>query len=202
MRPKQCCPRGPSEHARRDEIVAAAHNHFQRYGYGKTTVSDLAKAIGFSKSYVYTFFDSKQAIGEAICGLRLKAIAFDLQRVADAEMPSFERLRSLFQTLSTHVQDISSRDSKLRDMVVAAHRERWQPFADYEDTLRSIIIKILEDGRRADEFERRTPISEVSRAILLLLEPFMNPALWAQLRDDLDDRALCLAGLVLRSLSS
>ena len=59
--------RGPADHDIRDQIVAAANEHFSQYGYGKTTVSDLAKAIGFSKAYIYKFFESKQAIGEAIC---------------------------------------------------------------------------------------------------------------------------------------
>ncbi len=58
--------RGPSEHSVRDQIVDAATEHFGHYGYEKTTVSDLAKAIGFSKAYIYKFFDSKQAIGEVI----------------------------------------------------------------------------------------------------------------------------------------
>ena len=41
--------RGPVDHEVRDQIVAAATEHFRLYGYEKTTVSDLAKAIGFSK---------------------------------------------------------------------------------------------------------------------------------------------------------
>lgn len=61
-----CGLRGPTDHCIRDQIVSAANEHFSHYGYGKTTVSDLAKAIGFSKAYIYKFFDSKQAIGEAI----------------------------------------------------------------------------------------------------------------------------------------
>ena len=60
--------RGPAEHAVRDQIVRAAHDYFAHYGYDKTTVSDLAREIGFSKAYIYRFFESKQAIGEAICG--------------------------------------------------------------------------------------------------------------------------------------
>ncbi len=59
--------RGPAEHAVRDQIVEAANECFARYGYAKTTVADLAREIGFSKAYIYKFFDSKQAIGEAIC---------------------------------------------------------------------------------------------------------------------------------------
>src|SRR5256885_7321818 len=59
--------RGPVEHDVRQQIVTAAKEHFSRYGYEKTTVSDLAKAIGFSKAYIYKFFESKQVIGEMIC---------------------------------------------------------------------------------------------------------------------------------------
>ena len=59
--------RGPVDHEVRSQIVTAATEHFSRYGYEKTTVSDLAKAIGFSKAYIYKFFESKQAIGEMIC---------------------------------------------------------------------------------------------------------------------------------------
>src|SRR5215212_3876893 len=66
--------RGPAEHTVRAQIVEAAEEHFSRYGYEKTTVSDLAKAIGFSKAYIYKFFDSKQAIGEAICSSCLGSI--------------------------------------------------------------------------------------------------------------------------------
>ncbi|HEY7799341.1 MAG TPA: TetR/AcrR family transcriptional regulator, partial [Hyphomonadaceae bacterium] len=65
--------RGPADHAVRDQIIEAAHEHFSRFGYEKTTVSDLAKSIGFSKAYIYKFFDSKQAIGEAICAKTVNA---------------------------------------------------------------------------------------------------------------------------------
>lgn len=63
--------------------------HFSRYGYEKTTVTDLAKAIGFSKAYIYKFFDSKQAIGEAICASRLEKIMVAVsEAIADAPSAS------------------------------------------------------------------------------------------------------------------
>ncbi|HEV8693418.1 MAG TPA: TetR/AcrR family transcriptional regulator, partial [Lysobacter sp.] len=48
--PYSVSARGPADHDVRDQIVAAATEHFSRYGYEKTTVSDLAKAVGFSKA--------------------------------------------------------------------------------------------------------------------------------------------------------
>ena len=44
--------RGRADHEVRNQIVTAATEHFSRYGYEKTTVSDLAKTIGFSKAYI------------------------------------------------------------------------------------------------------------------------------------------------------
>ena len=61
--------------------------HFSRYGYEKTTVTDLAKAIGFSKAYIYKFFDSKQAIGEAICASRLEKIMVPSARPSPMRRP-------------------------------------------------------------------------------------------------------------------
>jgi AcrR family transcriptional regulator len=85
--------RGPLDHAVREQIVEAAFEHFGHYGYEKTTVAELAKSIGFSKSYIYKFFDSKQAIGEVICANRLELImAAVLSAIEDAPSAS-EKLR-------------------------------------------------------------------------------------------------------------
>lgn len=194
--------RGPGEHARRDQIVTVADAYFRRYGYDKTTVGDLAKAIGFSTAYIYKFFDSKQAIGEAICCLRLTKIAADLRRIAESDRPPCERLTAIFQTLARHARDMSRRESRLREMIVAASQGRWRPFERHQDVLRDIISRVVEDGRHSGQFERETSIDQTCRAILLVLEPFWNPVLWNQRLDELDGQARSLGALVLRSLAS
>lgn len=99
-------PRGPSDHSVRDQVVDAATEHFGHFGYEKTTVSELAKSIGFSKSYIYKFFDSKQAIGEVICTNRLAMImAIVNSAIADAPSAS-EKLRRLFRALTEAGSDL------------------------------------------------------------------------------------------------
>lgn len=99
-------PRGPSDHSVRDQVVEAATKHFGHFGYEKTTVSDLAKSIGFSKAYIYKFFDSKQAIGEVICSNRLAMImAIVNSAIADAPSAS-EKLRRLFRALTEAGSDL------------------------------------------------------------------------------------------------
>src|SRR5579871_4045184 len=92
--------RGPAEHERREQIINAASEHFRHYGYQKTTVADLAKAIGLSKAYVYKFFDSKQAIGESICSMCLSEIADAAQAIAEENKPAPDRLRRIFKVIA------------------------------------------------------------------------------------------------------
>src|SRR3989442_15151484 len=89
--------RGPADHNVRDQILEAAGEHFSRYGYDKTTVSDLAKAIGFSKAYIYKFFDSKQAIGEAICAKTLSAMVAAVEEGGAGGGTPPEKFRPLLQ---------------------------------------------------------------------------------------------------------
>src|SRR5438094_6070745 len=119
--------RGPTDHNVRDQILEAAEEHFSRYGYEKTTVSDLAKSIGFSKAYVYKFFDSKQAIGEAICSKTLRAIVAAVEEaVAGASTPT-EKFRRMFKTLTATGVNLFFHDRKLHDIAAHAAGEGWAP---------------------------------------------------------------------------
>src|SRR3989442_13494475 len=91
--------RGPADHAVREQIVDAAGEHFSRFGYEKTTVSDLAKSIGFSKAYIYKFFDSKQAIGEAICAKTVSATIKTVEEAVAGATPPTEKICRMFKGL-------------------------------------------------------------------------------------------------------
>src|SRR5436190_21483170 len=92
--------RGPTDHNVRDQILEAAGEHFSRYGYDKTTVSELANAIGFSKAYIYKFFDSKQSIGEAICANTLSAMVAAVEEAVAAASTPTEKFRRMFKSLT------------------------------------------------------------------------------------------------------
>ncbi|QHP81027.1 TetR/AcrR family transcriptional regulator [Pectobacterium odoriferum] len=194
-------PRGPSDHSVRDQVVEAAKAHFGHFGYEKTTVSDLAKAIGFSKAYIYKFFDSKQAIGEVICASRL-AMIMDIVNSAIADAPTAsEKLRRLFRALTEAGSDLFFHDRKLYDIAAVASRDRWPSAAAHEEKLRQLIQQILLEGRQSGEFERKTPLDETADAIYLVMRPYIVPA---QLQYNLDtaaSAAVLLSSLILRSLS-
>ncbi|MEX3949815.1 TetR/AcrR family transcriptional regulator [Paraburkholderia sp. EG287B] len=193
--------RGPADHEVRDQIVAAATEHFSRYGYEKTTVSDLAKAIGFSKAYIYKFFESKQAIGEMICVNCLHEIESEVRTaVAETDLPP-EKLRRVFKVFAEASLRLFFRDRKLYDIAASAATENWQAVQAYEARVQKLLQEVLQEGRQSGDFERKTPLDETAMAIYLVLRPYLNPLLLQYNRDTTDVAPAQLSSLVLRSLS-
>lgn len=193
--------RGPADHDVRDQIVAAATEHFSRYGYEKTTVSDLAKAIGFSKAYIYKFFESKQAIGEMICGNCLRAIEAEVvAAISETDRPP-EKLRRMFKAIVEAGLRLFFQDRKLYEIAVSAGTERWPTTIAYGERIRGLLRDILQEGRQNGDFERKTPLDETVKAIYLVMHPYINPLLLQHSLDYTDEGPSQLAGLVLRSLS-
>jgi AcrR family transcriptional regulator len=193
--------RGPADHTVRDQIVEAANEHFSRFGYEKTTVSDLAKSIGFSKAYIYKFFDSKQAIGEAICSKTLSAMVGTVEAaVAGATTPT-EKFRRMFKVLVATGVTLFFNDRKLYDVAAHAAGEGWPPARAYAQRIRQILTEIVREGRETGEFERKTPLDETVHAIYLIVLPYVNPLLLQYNLDVAEEAPAQLSNLVLRSLA-
>ena len=193
--------RGPADHDVRDQIVIAATEHFSRYGYEKTAVSDLAKAIGFSKAYIYKFFPSKQAIGEMICSNCLRVIEDEVRAaLAETESPP-EKLRRMFKVIIEASLRLFFQDRKLYEIAASAATERWQSVLTYEERIQKLLQEILLQGRQSGDFERKTPLDESTQALYVLIRPYTNPLLMQHSLDVIDDVPGLLSSLVLRSLS-
>ena len=193
--------RGPVDHEVRDQIVAAASEHFRLYGYEKTTVSDLAKTIGFSKAYIYKFFESKQAIGELICAKCLAEIEADVRAAIDAVEKPPEKLRRMFKAVVESSLRLFFENRKLYDIAAVAATGNWEAVRLYEQRIQSIVEEILRQGRESEDFERKTPLDESVGAICLVMRPYLNPVLLQYGLDSAQEAPLQLSSLVLRSLS-
>ncbi len=193
--------RGPADHSIRDQIIAAADEHFSRYGYGKTTVADLAKTIGFSKAYIYKFFESKQAIGETICAKCLGSVTAAVQEALVESKSATEKLRRLLKTIAIVTTEIAFSDQKIYEIAAYSCAEKWSSATNYIEEIGGIVTDIILEGRASGEFERKTPIDEAVRAIMMVFQPFMNPVMLQYNLDAVPEGANEVASLVLRSLA-
>lgn len=193
--------RGPLEHERRAQIVAAANQHFRAHGYGRTSVADLARAIGFSTAYIYKFFDSKRAIGEATCASSLARTDCKLWDIARSDRSAEARLGAIYKAMVDEIKAMCFAERQLLDIVRVAVDEKWSAVETHIDQVLAIIRLIVVDGREAGEFERKTPLDETCQAIFQTMIPFFYPALVESELDTVDESAGMVARLVLRSLA-
>ena len=124
----------PARNGKREAIIHAAWALIRHYGYGKTTIDDIAKKAGVGKGTVYLYFRSKTDIMLALTDLTNERITKELERIAARNDAPEERLRAC----------VIYRVMTLFDLV---HR-----YPHSEDVIASILPEIVE---RLDRYVRR-----------------------------------------------
>lgn len=198
----QPAQRGPADHKRRQQILQAAEEHFRLYGYRKTAVADIAKAIDVSTPYLYRFFDSKQSIGDAICSHCLGAVLAEIEGSVGETSSPVEKLRRVFVGLENRGWRVMNEARKLHEMISASFEEHWGSVGRFREGVFQMIRRIVVQGRESGEFERKTPLEETCRAIARLTELFFHPTLLEQAGKSQQEEALAVANVVVRSLTA
>ena len=194
--------RGPADSERRQQILHAAFEHFRLYGYRKTTVADIAKAINLSTPYLYNFFDSKQAIGDAICAHCTGMILSEIEESVAATNSPVEKLRRIFIGLESNGCRILNEERKMHDLVCASFEEGWSSVSVFKEGIFHLVRKVVVQGRETSEFERKTPLEETSRAIARMAELFYHPTLLEQAGKSQEGEAVAVANVAIRSLTA
>lgn len=189
------------EHPMVPRIIEAAIARFVHYGYGKTTVADIADDLGISPAYIYKFFDSKRSICEAVAGETLQRIDDALWAAARADASATARLRSLYQVVLQESVARFFHERKLHDMVVEAVQSDWSAVQRHKRTISDVARHVLHEGRLAGEFDTSLDEDRTVEALWTTLVPFAHPKVLEQtINTDLEKRADTVADLVLRGL--
>ena len=183
--------RGPQQHEMRERVIRAAEARFRHYGYGKTTVSEIAADLSVSSAYIYKFFDSKLAICEAVW------------QEARAQKTAAERLRRVYRLLLEHSLALFFHDRQMHDMVATGMEHRWSSIERHIEVMSEVARFLVQEGRASGEFERKSPLEEVAGAVASTFAPFCHPALLeGSVDEDLTARAEAVATIVLRGLAA
>lgn len=77
----------------REEIIQAAERLFEHFGYGKTTVDEIAREAGIGKGTIYLQFQSKEDIAFAWIDHIHERLFNGLHAIAASQATAQERLR-------------------------------------------------------------------------------------------------------------
>lgn len=187
----------------RERIMATAEVLFRRMGFGKTAVADIASELHMSPANIYRFFDSKNAIVEAICRRFLSAVEEKAWAVARSKAAAAQRMeRLVLEILAYHKENLVT-EQRVNELVVAAIEHSWDTIRAHKDVMRNVVELILRDGIDAGEFEPVDP-RETAELIMRSLVPFTNPLVVGQCLqegDDLEAQARASVRFLLRAIT-
>lgn len=89
----------------RDAILMSAEELFEQKGYEGTSVDEIASLTGISKTTLYSYFDSKELIWDALVCRYMEKILSDARKAADGEAPFEVRYYTLCFDIATRFEE-------------------------------------------------------------------------------------------------
>lgn len=152
-------------------ILDAASQRFLHYGYGKTTMSEIAGDCNMSTGNLYRYFPSKLDIAEAfVRRLRTDQVKMLREAISGEGQTTQEKLRTFFKTKLRLVYDRFHKRPKAYELSMEILRER-PAFADeWEKAEAHVLCSILEFG----ELSGQLAVCDRSRTARILQDIFFR----------------------------
>jgi len=184
------------------QIVGAAHNRFSHYGYGKTTMAEIAADIGMSAANLYRYFKNKQDI-IAECANRSMCERLDRLRVAirKPELSATERLKVYVLTDLLISQEMAENDEKISELVNNITLQRPDMVYSKIEAENAVIEEILFHGNETGEFAI-DDISNTASTIHMSLVIFNVPTFMSLYSvEEFREKAIAVIELIVSGLT-
>ena len=140
-----------------DRILDAAEETLTRYGPAKTTVVDVARALGVSHGSVYRHFASKATLRDAVTERWLARVSNPLGRIVAEDAPAADRLRRWFDRLIAIKRQKAKAEPELFATYQAILADSRGVIREHVDTLVDQLRAIVADGIARGEFAPADP---------------------------------------------
>ncbi|MES2003939.1 MAG: helix-turn-helix domain-containing protein [Bacteroidota bacterium] len=138
----------------RDEILKEARKLFQQYGLKKTTMEDIAKAMGKGKSTLYYYFCSKEDIFDAVILMEMDEVFKSVKQAVEKADSAEEKLKAFTLTKIKAVQKRANLYKIVKGEMQENMRCMKHLHTEY-DTQETLLVKgILKFGVSNGEFSK------------------------------------------------
>jgi len=159
-----------NEDLTKTEILRSANSLFQKWGFLKTTMEDIAREAGKSKCTLYHYYKNKEEVLEAVSRDHiLRSIAKAKEKIAKVEGYQ-NKIKMYFYLSLSHMRQMSILNDVLRREIMS-EKGLLRKLANFHDEQEAEIIgSILREGREQGEFpgldDEEVPVAV--RAIMLV----------------------------------
>lgn len=158
----------------RESIVNAAGDIFSKYGYKKTTMDDIALALGKGKSSIYYYFRNKEEIFQAVLEQEVILLKSKLQKAVNGKKHHKGKLKAYIITRMKGFESMLNFYNAVKNEYLAQFEfiERIRYGYDQEEI--ATVQGILEEGIEKGVFRIEDPFL-ASLAIVTSMKGFEIP---------------------------
>jgi AcrR family transcriptional regulator len=171
----------------RKKIINTAGQIFSRFGFRKTTMDEISKALKMGKSSIYYYFPGKEEIFEAVVLNEANILRNELTKAIKSVDSPLEKMRNYvfvrmkaFEKLSNYYNAIFDKNLDHFDFVETVR-------AKYDREELAILRLILYDGARKKVFSV-TNSEFTALAVQTALKGLEVPLFWKKKEVDIEDR--------------
>jgi AcrR family transcriptional regulator len=181
--------RGTDE--RRAELLEAARKLFVRDGFADVSVSRIVRDIGVAQGTFYYYFDSKEAVLDALVQAHVQEVAVRLAEVASDS--TRDAARALQEMIRTELDFDSRRASELG--AIRGADARTKLFSAVFHTLAPIYAQVLARGQEASTFPA-APADLLAEIVVLATHSLFDRDLLGWNSREYARRRQALSGLI------
>lgn len=142
---------------RRAQILKEGRDLFARHGVKKTSMDDIAEAVGMAKTSLYYYFKSKEEFFQAVIKHESETLIRQLKEEINKHSSPQRKLRAYFITRMEHLKALTNLYHLTRisrqELLPLVENER-QRFIEAE---KKLVLEILQEGSRKKVFEIGEP---------------------------------------------
>jgi AcrR family transcriptional regulator len=185
----------------RERILDAAEALFRRIGYAKTTIADIANALGMSSANIYRFFPGKSAINDGLCRRMLGELHIFAESFVTAPGPASQRLENMIVGVHLHNKTRLTDQRTVHEMVAVAMQENWQAVEEHMAHMGELFGQLIQQGIATGEFAP-CDIPTLAKTVGFACCGAFHPTMIAECKPDTTEEDVRrLARLLIRGLA-
>ncbi|MBP7731635.1 MAG: TetR/AcrR family transcriptional regulator [Bacteroidales bacterium] len=183
----------------RKKIVITSRHIFGRFGFHKTTMEEIARALKIGKSSIYYYFNSKEEIFEAVVRYEANMLRNELTKAiksVDSPIVKMEKYINVrmktFEKLSNYYNAIFDKNLDHFEFI-----EKIRSKYDLEEL--AILRLIIYDGKKKNVF--KVDESEyTAMAVQTALKGLEVPLFWEKREVDIEHRVNALMNILFHGI--
>ena len=183
------------------QILDAAEKRFRTYGFGKTTMAEVASDIDMSTANLYRYYETKLAIGSAMASrCFMERERFLTEVVNRPDLNAAERFETFVLEMLRYMHDQFSQQPKISELVDVIVTKRPDLIQNKIDSDKRLAAIVLQKGNESGEFDI-DDVDEISTYVMSAIVKFSSPFFMPMFSiEELEKLAKGVVALILNGL--